>query len=302
MTYIKNTSIAKNELGYDAWGKPKVVKDNSLFHGLFTYNVPNTVWQEYFNNSPLIAFSNASSKDGKLHLESGSTSNDVTNLHTFRNPRYEPNRGHLYSISAFLPSPTALGNRRFGFFTAESGAFFELTSSELYAVIRTTINSVVTEDRYLIGTISNLLAKGIDLSKGQLYDIQMQWRGVGSYKFFINLEVVKEVDYVNTLTELTTFNPANPLAFECTNLGDNVVIECGCVDVTSEGGKSNGKVYSSVGITTEQGESNFTGFNQPIIAVRNKKVFDGLINTRDALALIANFYADEKCICRIILK
>jgi len=292
---IDEVSLATNDLGRTAWGIPKVALDNSIFHGMFTYNVPVTTWQETINSVISSSFTNASSIDGKLNLTSGATNGDLTYLRTFRNPRYEPNRGFHYAISAFLPSVSALGNRRWGYFTDESGAFFSLESGTLYAVVRTTTTASGTvDDKHEI-----TIPIGVDLSKGNLFDIQMQWRGVGNYKFFINLELVKTITYLNTRTELTMFNPANPIAFECENQGDDVVIQCGCVDVTSENGETNGKTYGSAGITNSVGESAYTGANQPIVAVRSKLTVGGLINTRDTLSLLASFFSDEKSICRI---
>ena len=52
-------------------------------------------------------------------------------------------------------------------------------------------------------------------------------------------------------------------------------------------------------MTNQQGEANYTGFNQPIVAVRSKLTVNGLVNTRDTLALLSSFYADEKSICRV---
>jgi hypothetical protein len=290
-TLINNKiDLALNDLGRDAWGRPKMVVDNSKFHGMFTFNVPITAWEEYINGVVQTSIVNSTSVDGKLVMTSGANS---TYLRSFRNPRYEPNRGHLYSTSIFLPAPTAAGTRRFGFFTDDSGAFFELTATGLYAVTRSTVQTVVTDDRYLIDTT------GIDLSKGNTFDIQMQWRGVGNYKFFINLKEVQTVHYIGTLDELSTFNPANPCAFEAINGGDTVALHCGCVDVTSEGGEDNGKSYGSVGITNEAGQVGISGFNIPIIAIRSKLSIGGLINTRDTLALLASAYCDQRAFFRV---
>lgn len=293
MSYFKQIDLATNDLGRDAWGRPKMITDRSILHGMFTYNVPITVWEESINSVIQSTFLNATSEDGHLKLLSGATLNDLTRLRTFRNPRYEPNRGHLYSTSIFLPTPSALGNRRWGFFNAESGAFFSLESGSLYAVVRTTLASVTTDDKYLIDIT------GIDLSKGNTYDIQMQWRGVGNYKFYINSTEVKVIEYIGTLTELTTFNPANPIAFECENLGANVEMNVGCVDVTSEGGGANGKTYGSISVNNTSGELALTGFNAPVLAVRSKLSIGGLINTRDTLSLLATAYADQRSFLRI---
>ena len=286
------TSLAKNDLGYDAWGRPKVVIDNSIFHGMFTYNVPVTTWLEK-NNGVVVPFTRATSVNGALNLTSGPTLNDSAELRTFRNPRYEPNRGHLYSTALFLPNPNAAGGRSWGYFTAQSGAFFSLVNSILFAVVRTTLDGVTTDDSYVIDTT------GIDLSKGNTYDIQMQWRGVGSYFFYINLNIVKSIDYLGTLTNLSTFNPANPLCFQSINLGDEVLIKVGCVDITSEGGKKNGKTYGSVSISNQEGEVAITGYNVPIIAIRSKDTVNGLINTRDTLALLASAAADQRAQFRV---
>ena len=183
---------------------------------MFTTNVPIATWKETYNGieqAPTVA----TSVNGKLSMKSGANLNDVNVLDTYRNPRYEPNRGHLYSTAMFLPNKTALGVRDFGIFTELAGVFFRLKSDgNLYAVVRTTVDSVTTDDEQLIDTT------GIDIEKGNVYDCQFQWRGVGNYKFFINLQKVYEFEYLGTLTELSMFNPALPIAFRCENLGDNV--------------------------------------------------------------------------------
>jgi hypothetical protein len=184
-------------------------------------------------------------------------------------------------------------NRSFGTATDESGVFFRLESGTLYGVIRTTRNSITTEDKIALDVA------GVDLSKGNVFDIQYQWRGVGNYRFFINLLEVGNSNYLGTLTELSMYNPANPLMFESENLGDNDIMTFGCVDVSSEGGKDNGKIYGSVSINNQSGQVAITGFNIPIMVVRSKSTVSGLINTRDTLALLASGYADGRAFLRV---
>ena len=288
-----SVNTSKNALGYDAWGRAKVVNDISLFHGMFTYNVPVLNWYETVNDI-IVPFTNCTSENGELHVRSGGTLFDNTYLRSFRSPRYEPNKGALYSTACILPNPSAVAVRRWGTFTKEAGVFFELETGVLSAVVRTTYNSVTTDDKYVIDTT------GIDLSKGHVYDIQYQWRGVGNYKFFINLEEKINTGYLGTLTKLSMFNPALPVAFESGNAGNvEVDIIVGCVDVTSEGGINNGKTYGSVGINNETGQVAVTGFNTPVIAIRSKVTVAGLINTRDTLALLASAYSDQRSMFRV---
>lgn len=293
--FAEQINISKNQLGYDAWGRAKIVNDKSLFHALFTQNVPIRSWKELFNDVER-APTNAVSKNGKLRLIAGATLNDKTVLESFRNLRYKPNRGHLYSTAGYILNPEGSMQRDFGTFTEESGVFFRVKSDGIFAVVATTVNAVYSENEQLIDTSS---LTNFDLSKGNTYDIQFQWRGVGSYKFFINLKLVHEMDFIGTTTELTMFNPSNPVSFRSINLGDNYAMEFGCVDVTSEGGDDNGLTYGSISVNNESGQISITGYNQPIIAVRSKKTVVGLRNTRDVLALLASGYSDNKSMLRI---
>lgn len=277
----------------DAWFRNKVVTDDSIFHGMFTYNVPVNTWYEMIDDAEQASFASATSVDGKMVLSTGAE-NEKRQLRSFRNPRYEPNRGHLYSTSVFFPDSGALAERTFGAFTKEAGVGFRLRSGVLYAVRRSTVQGVTSDVEEVI-----TIPEGVDIEKGNVYDIQFQWRGVGSYFFYINLNVVHVFDTLGTLSELSIFNPALPCAFESINLGEHADLVVGCVDVTSEGGSDNGKTYGSIGISTEAASVAITGFNIPVIAIMNKADFGALVNTRDVLSLLATAYGDQRCVFRV---
>ena len=76
-------------------------------------------------------------------------------------------------------------------------------------------------------------------------------------------------------------------------------MQFGCVDITAEGGKDNGKEYGSISINNTSGQVAISGFNVPIIVVRSKSIVSTLINTRDTLALLASAYADNKAFLRV---
>ena len=185
------------------------------------------------------SFTNATSVNGALEMRAGATLSDASYLRSYRNPRYEPNRGMLYSTAMRFTNPSAAMVRRFGQFTKEAGTFFELDNGVLYGVVRTTVDSVTTDDRFFIR--QDIRNNVFDLSKGNVFDIQWQWRGVGNYVFFVNLQEVVNTGYLGTKDELTMFNPALPVAFESINEGAMDEMVFGCVVVTSEGGGDNGK-------------------------------------------------------------
>lgn len=286
----------------DAWGRQKAITDFSLLHGMFTFNVARAVWKEIRNGvEDITSYVNATSLNGKLHLVSGATLNDDTILRTYRNPRYEPNRGHLYSVSLFLPSPTAAGERNFGMFTEESGVFFRLKSDgNLYGVVRTTVNTVTTDTETLIP-----LPFEIDLEKGNIFDIQMQWRGVGAISFYVgnpNTQTSQRVltlPFLGSLDELSLFNPALPISYQCINNGAEVTMESGCVDVTTEGGSNYDGTYGAIATSSNSGSVAVTGYNALVLAVHSKETYLGRVNTRDVLNLALNAYADQRAVVRV---
>ena len=292
MSLIRNTNINKSELGFDAWGRNKFIEDYSIYHGVFTTTIPSTMWVKYIDGveddtKSDTAFFYSNNGKGSIKGAVGQSSY----LMSRRHPRYQPNRGHLYSSSVFCPQPTATGTRRWGIFNSQYGAFFELVDGVLSAVIRTTVDGITTDDKQTINY-------PVTLEFGNIYDIQMQWRGVGDIKFFIGnpetgvSDVVSTFNYLNARTELSIANPALPIGFE--SVGD-VVLECGCCDVSSEGGKQAFRFYQSIDST----ELSLTSTETPMIAFRIPPEVNGLMNTRDCALTRISAYANDNAFVRI---
>ena len=284
--------IGNDGIFADAWGRQKVVTDFSMWHGVFTFDVPDKMWIE-FSNGVEVPKTDATSENGELKLISNGGN---TYLMSKRHPRYQPNRGMLYSSALFLDNTNA-------------------SNGNLYAVIRTTIDGITYEDRKLCDQLPSF-----EPSKGNIYDVQMQWRGVGNIKFFINQAEVATFDYLGKKDNLSISNPALPIGFEC-DIGEmrfgliaphygaffewecNDPIEtqmrCGCVDVSSEGGFKENRQYVSCATSTLSGSKAVTGYNTPIIAIRIPQMFKGLMNTRDAVLTRITGHSDQKSVLRV---
>lgn len=288
----------------DAWGRQKVIRDKRLLHGLFTDSIPTNKWYEMLNGTELTSFTKASSLNGKMRLTSGATPTDVSMLRTFNNPRYQPNRGLIYSSSIFCPNPTNDGVRDWGCFTDYAGVFFRLKSDGLYVCIQSSTGT--TPNALIENKIpTENLPPEFDVSKGNIYDIQGQWRGVGDWHFFIGdpqtgvSTKVYTYKHLNLYTELSVFNPAMPIAFRCKNITEEVILECGCVDVSSEGGEIEDGQYSSITVNNESGQLALTGFNAPVMVIKSQKLFNTITNTRDATFLGLSAYSDQRAFVRI---
>lgn len=298
-----NTSL--NELGYDAWGRGKAVTDFSLFSALWNFDVPNREWVEYLDTAGTyveqarISNIKVKSTGGMLYVLGDATTN--TMLLSKRHPRYQPNRGFLYSTAVVLETPNVVGKRRWGCaIDSESGLFFELVGSGasyvLNAVSRTDVAGVVTENRV---DITASLPAGFDISKGNIYDIQMQWRGVGNIKFFINLELIHTFEFLGTLSGLSINNPAMQVMYEALDsAGENLVIKAGCVDVTSEGGIRPYRQYTSEGTgeTLLPVDNSTNGIAILAVKIPETITYDGVSvkYTRDAiLSQLTTFCRDQ---------
>lgn len=269
--------LSSGELTKDAWGVGKVSMPYSLFHGMWTYDIPNNMWFTFENGVQTYASTAIASVGGAGHV---GTTAAITSarLESRQCPRYQPNRGHLFSTALWAANKLANGVREWGMFTTESGVFFRLKSDGLLYAVRRSAGVEVYEQ-----LIDTSLVQGFDVEKNNIYDIQFQWRGAGNYVFFIGDPVsgvsrkVHTVDLLGKLTALSMENPALPVSFQCTRVTEDVTLNMGCVDVTAENGQRDSGQYSSA--YAEAVTRN--GTDQPVIIIKVPPLINGRINTRD---------------------
>jgi len=274
--YATGGALGGGDLVTDAWGIQKISVPQSLFHGLWTYDIPETMWFMYENGTQVYSSTNIISVGGVAQITADSTNTTVT-LESRECPRYQPNRGHLFSASGWMPNKTSDGVRDFGLFTTENGVFFRLKSDGLlYAVLRRASVDVLEE---LIDTSALI---GFDVEKNNVYDIQFQWRSAGNYKFFIGdpatgaSKLVHCFNLLGTLTSASMENPALPIGIKATRTTADVVVNMGCVDITGENGMLDKEQYSSA-VTLQYSGS---GASWPVIVIRNPLQISGETNTR----------------------
>ena len=269
-------SSGASGLTTDAWGTQKVSLPHSVFHGMFTYDIPALMWFTYHNGTQVTTSTAVTSVGGAAKLLT-TASLTTLRLESREAPRYQPNRGVLFSTALWFPSPTAGGIRDFGLFTSENGVFFRLKSDGLlYAVLRRGGSEVLEQ---LIDT-SGLT--GFDVSKNNIYDIQFQWRSAGNYKFYIGDPVtglqrlVHTFNLLGTLTTTSIENPALPIAFKATRVTENVEMNVGCADLTSENGSVDMWEYKS----TYAEAVSVNGTNVPVLMIHNPPQIHSKTNTR----------------------
>lgn len=270
VTTVGGGTLGVGDITSDAWGSQKVSMPYSLFAGMFTFDIPQTKWMMYENGSQVYSSTRIVSENGSGKLTADSTKTTVL-VESRTCPRYQPNRGHLFSTACWHPSKTANGVREWGVGTTDNAVLFRLKSDgKLYAVLKSGGSQTYEQEINVSGV------PGFDVEKGNVYDIQYQWRGVGNYKFFINLVHVHTFNHLGTLTALSMENPALPVRLSAQRVADDVTSYYGCVDITSENGKSDALEY---GAAFAAGVS--TSTNTPIIVIKQPLLINSETNTRD---------------------
>ena len=297
MSYLNQLNVHKNDLGFDAWDRSKAIIDHTLFSALWTYDIPKHAWKEMHGTGNDLStvteqttFTYGTSTNSMLNIKSGTVSGEIKGIVSKRHPRYQPNRGHLYSTAGNVPFPTRLGQAIFGLINIENGAYFRVkgdgTNHQVFVEILN--NGIVTHSQ----DITALIPPEVDITLGTVYDIQMQWRGVGNIRFFIGLQKIFEFQLLGTLPYLSISNPALPAAYYVESFGEEYEVNLGCCDITSEGGSDSLKTHAP--FTTGAELIDVAARPTAMLAVQIPETYNGNVFTRDSvLTRFTSFCKDE---------
>ena len=278
----------ESDITADAWWRKKVVEDFALFHWLFTYNIPSQLWLTYENWTETTSSTRITSSDWAGVISSWATLWNTAFLRSKRHPRYQPNRGHIWSTALFLPSPSATWIRQFWLKNTIAWAYFQLEDGVLYAVI---YNDSTEKVKQAID-LSTIWLTANDLQYWHLYDIQFQWRWVWDYFFYVDQKLVYQTSFLGANTSLTIENPAISAWFYSENTDwTEVAIHVWCVDISTEWGKREWATYVSVANSSTKAVNTA---DYPVIITHVKDTLSTLPNTRDVLALRATWSSDQR--------
>ena len=290
------------DIAHDAWWRPKTILDKSIFHWLWTFDVPYRVWITYEDWTEILAYNSTriTSANWWLDMVSWTTTWNTSLLKSRRNPRYQPNRWHLYS-TALRADNVSTWIRRWWIananWTLEDWTFFELSWWNLYAVIYSEWVEFKKEliDTSWIQTVSPTTWELVDfdVTKWNLYDIQFQWRWVWDYLFFINQKLVHVIRNLWTLTNVSISNPWLSVMYYTENTDwTEVSLWVWCVDVTSEWWQLEWLTYTWI---SNNDDVSVTSKSPPVpmIAAFNRTSFKWRTNTRDAQLLRVTISTDQ---------
>lgn len=280
----------------DAWGVPKMSVPASVYHGMFTFDVPSSMWIKYHSATSALAAETQATTNIFSRNGAGVVKADVTNpavtLESRECPRYQPNRGHLFSNAQWCPGKTADGTRDWGLGTNENRIHFRLKSDGLLYAVRYSGGVLKQETQIPVENLPD----GFDVEKGNVYDIQYQWRGLGSYFFYVNLKLVYTMNLLGTLTELSMENPALPIMYRAVRNTEDVEMNVGCSDISSENGTfNNAEQYES----TYAEAVSVNGTNVPVLIINNPYQINSQTNTRTITLARISVTCSKKAVFKV---
>lgn len=277
-THTPRVFLGAGDDSLSSYGLQKVVNDVSLFHSAFTFDVSPVLWTYHDDDVEVATTTRATSVGGRLDVTSGATAGNSCYIKGRRHPRYQPNRGLKWASSVGFKGANKDGIIKVGVFDeGENGIYFKtIGDGNLYACVLS--NGIETHAELITFPFD------IDIEKGNNYDIQVQWRGIGDIKYTAFNpstglgEVVHLIRLLGTLDEKVGLeNPALPAAYYTENVTEEVNVWAGCVDITSEGGVISREQYASTSVsaTVSTGDA--------IIELRQPELINGKTNSRDIL-------------------
>lgn len=241
----------------DAFGRARMSMPLTLFDSSHRYK-DNNLWST--SNTAGTTYTH-SVNEGLVALNLPTTANAEIIRETTKVCSYQPGKS-LFVLNTFVPNaPKANLRQRIGYYGAQNGIYFEIDGTTAYFVERSYTTGELVETRVaqadwnqdnLLGPSVNIPGQGLgscpsnitlDLSKAQIFWMDIEWLGLGSVRcgFVIDGKLIHchTFHHANFITSTYITTASLPLRYEIKNTGttaSNSTLKQVCSTVISEGG------------------------------------------------------------------
>lgn len=299
-------------MAVDAFGRQRVSSPLTLFDSYNRYDVSEKFHTANSASDSSYVF-NANS--AAMFLNVGTANNSYVYRESKRVFAYQPGKS-LQILTTFVMNPSKEGLRqRIGYFTTENGIFLEQDGANVYIVKRSNSSGTVTETRVaqadwsidsLDGSNIGHLTDGtptlnnnpsgytLDLSKGQIFFIDVEWLGLGTVRcgFVINGQLIHchsfhHANFVDAPYMTTACLPVRSEIYNTANTANASTLKSICSSVISEGGyEIRGKPRSVGRLANDIFTMATAGVWYPIVSIRLKSdQLDAIVIPRNASVL-----------------
>jgi hypothetical protein len=210
-------------------------------------------------------------------------------------------------MTTWLGDSGKSGNiRRWGYFDEKNGFFFELSGTTLYIVVRSSATGSVVETRVAQvdwnkdtldgnGDFKNLSSYSIDLTKSNIFWMDLQWLGAGRIRFGVNIDgkriVCHEHYHANYFSRTNVGSSSLPIRWEnfnTTPTSGSSELNAICAAVYVEGALNFPAEF--VGLDSRLETINDSTNWIPIVSTRMKQTFNSLDNRKVAFPVKSSIF------------
>lgn len=273
------------EIGRSAFGNIVNAAPYTLLDSIPLYGLDPAIFDTDANASGVVA--DDLDKSATVVACGDGTSGAYAKIRSCEHFRYQAGKGQRVIQSLWMNEAVPVGQvRRWGLFDDDDGVFFEARSDgNLYAVVRTSTSGSPVDTAYPLDLPAN-----DNLLRGNIYEIQFQWLGVGEVVFAVNGTARASIDHSGTLA-VPYMKTANlQVSVEVVNTAASATggVYVICNHVRSEGGQ-----IPPMSIFARQRPTFLSGFvgttPLPLLSIRMAANYKGQANRSVVLPIHANF-------------
>lgn len=271
---------------FDAFGRLRTSQPETFFDAQCQYNKLPLLWDEILTGG---GTSTHLPNESAISLAVGTTSGDAVVRQTHSYLRYLPGKSQQIFITGVMGAAKTNVRQRIGYFDNNNGVFFEQTIAGLSIVVRSktsgsVVNTTVLQNAWNLDKLDGTGPSGItlDISKAQIFVIDLQWLGVGRVRFgfdFGSQKVnVHEFIGANALTTVYMTTANLPVRYTIDNTGtaaSGTSMLAICTSVASEGGSAQQGIpgtanngITGIAVTTRRA----------VLSIRPKATFNSIEN------------------------
>lgn len=296
MTQLRNVNIASQDsFSIDAFGRWRVSNPITLFDSKNIYDDDGLAAN--VENQPLF-WDNAETSGGSTttgfrvnessqRISVANTTAGVRVRQTRQRFNYQPGKSQLAIITFNMISQDSGVAKRVGYFDEKNGIYLETDGLSVSINRRTytsgaAINNSVGQALWNIDPFdgSGPSGKVLDLTKTQIFFIDIEWLGVGRVRagFVIDGKIYYAHEFLNanSLTVVYMTTPNLPIRYEIENDGTGAAsnLDCICSTVISEGGSNDLGIVRYASTATHV-DANAAGTVYAVLGIKLKAEYLG---------------------------
>lgn len=273
----------------DAFGRLRTSNPFTLFDAKQAFdNLPN-LWDDQEVSGSGTSSNHSVDLAASTLAVSATTAGNRTRQ-TFMRFNYQPGKSQFILIT-FLLDKTGGGTgitRELGYGDDDNGIFLVDNEGTYQVVIRSStsgsaVDTAIDQEDWNIDPMDGTGPSGvtIDFSKVQIFEIDMEWLGVGRVRVGFNIDgqsfYVHQFLHANIISTVYMSSPNLPLRYKIANDGTGVAssMDAICASVVSEGGLENNGIIRSANIGTTPINANTTGTTYALVGLRAKTTHIG---------------------------